>query len=591
MKETTILYLRQKRNWQKSTRKHTMTLHKTTYLTLALVFGATYLSAQEVKPPEKTEKTVSEEIEIVRPYKPVLAEAVKLRRSPDLDNIKTYKAKFNYQITDRKLELNTDIQKLQAQKVADERKTELLNNYAKGGFGNLGTFLAEAYVGMGQDPALQAGAFFRHFGQSGKLNKQDENRQQLSVFARSIGDRATLNGKLNYQRHGLYFYGINENDLSLNPNPERQVLNFFEVEGEAISKFSPDPDALSYAAKVNGYLFNDRFSAKENSLTLTGYLNKRIRTFNLGLAASAELGSTKDRNTSVSNNLLRVNPYIKIQAGGVKIIAGANIAQEFGTSTSTRIFPAVTADFTLIEDFLQVFGEVKGDVNRNTLKDLTDENPFLNNNIFIKNSVEKLSISGGIKGTGGPGFGYKARFYSKQITDMPLFVNNFASFNKFDVIYDFGTTKIIGLEGELSVQVSDNLKWTGKLNMEEYDAGAERESYFKPQMRLSSNFMYVFNKKFTFDASVAIQDDSKAKVFSVNPLNPDGTYPATPDFANETVVTVKGFVDLGLGANYKINNKFSAFAKANNILNTNYSRFLYYRLNGFNIFGGLTYSF
>ncbi len=568
-----------------------MAFNKTTYIIIGLALGTFTLHAQDVKPPERTEKTVSEEIEIIRPYKPVLAEAVKLRRSPDLDNLKTYKAKFSYQLTDRKLELNTDIQKLQAQKVADERRAELFNNYVKGGFGNLGTFLAEAYVGMGQDPALQTGAFFRHFGQSGKLNKQDENRQQLSVFARSIGDRATLNGKVNYQRHGLYFYGINEADPTLNPNPERQAFNFFELEGEAISKFTPDQDAFSYAAKVNGYLFNDRFSAKENSLALTGYLNKRISSFNLGLAASAELGKTKDLATEISNNLLRVNPYIKLQAGGVKIIAGANIVQEFGSNTSTRIFPAATADFTLIPDFLQVFGEVKGDVNRNTLKDFTDENPFLNNNIFIKNSVEKLSISGGIKGTGGPGFGYKARFYSKQITDMPLFVNNFGAFNKFDVIYDFGTTKILGLEGELTVQVSDNLKWTGKLNMEDYNAGAEKESYFKPQLRLSSNFMFVFDKKLTFDASVAIQDDSKAKVFTTNPQNPDGTYPPIPDFNNETIVNVKGFVDLGVGANYKINNKFSAFAKANNILNTDYSKFLYYRLNGFNIFGGLTYSF
>ncbi|WP_113635510.1 TonB-dependent receptor [Nubsella zeaxanthinifaciens] len=565
-----------------------MRFNKTTYFTILLAIGTLGLRAQDVKPPEKT---VSEEIEIIRPYKPVLAEAVKLRRSPDLDNIKTYKAKFNYQLSDRKLELNTDIQKLQAQKVADERRAELFNNYVKGGIGNLGTFLAEAYVGMGQDPALQAGAFFRHFGQQGKLNKQNENKQQLSVFARSIGETATLNGKVNYQRHGLYFYGIDDQNPSLNPNPERQLLNFFELEGEAISKYTPDPDAFSYAAKVNGYLFNDRFSAKESALTLTGYLNKRISKFNLGLATSAELGKTKDLNTEVANNLFKVNPYVKLQAGGVKIIAGANLVQEFGTKSSTRIFPVVTADFTLIPDFLQVFGEVKGDVNRNTLKDLTDENPFLNSNITIKNSVENLSISAGIKGTGGPGFGYKARVYSREITDMALFVNSFDSFNKFDVIYDFGKTKILGLEGELSVQVSDNLKWTGKLNMENYKAGAERESYFKPQLRLSSNFSFVIDKKFTFDAAVSIQDDSKAKVFIVNPLNPDGTYPPVPDFDKERVVNVKGFVDLGVGGTYKINNKFSAFAKANNILNTNYSKFLYYRLNGFNIFGGLTYSF
>lgn len=568
-----------------------MKFNKHRYIGLALFFGASSLNAQEVKVPEKTEKTVSEEIEIIRPYKPILAEAVKLRRSPDLDNIKTYKAKFNYQLSDNKLALNTDIQKLQAQKIAMAKQAELVNNYAKAGFGNLGTFIAEAYVGIGQDPALQTGAFFRHFNQQGKLNKQNDNNQQLSVFAHSIGELITLNGKLNYQRQGLYFYGLDNASPTLNPNPEKQNFNFYELEGEVMNNFSPDPDAFSYATKINGYVWNDRFNAREKSITLTGYVNKRISKFNLGLAASAEIGSAKDFTTDVSNNLLRVNPYIKIQAGGVKIIAGANITQEFGTTKASRIFPTITADFTLIPDFLQIFGEIKGDVNRNTLKDFSGENPFLNQNIQLKNSIEKLSISGGIKGTGGPGFGYKARVYSKEISDLPLFVNSFSAFNKFDVIYDFRKTKVIGLEGELSVQVSDNLKWTGTLNMEDYNAGAERESYFKPQLRVSSNLTFVYNKKLTFDAAVSVQDDSKAKVFITDPLNTLGAYPPLPDFTNERLVNIKGFVDLGVGVNYKINNKFGAFAKANNILNTNYSKFLYYRVNGFNIFGGLTYSF
>ena len=562
-----------------------MRLNKTIYTTLFFfAAGFSTLRAQDVKPPEKT---VSEEIEVIRPYKPVLAEAFKLRRSPDLDNLKIYKAKFNYALLDRKLELNSDIQKLQAQQLADERATELINNYVKGGVGSLGTLLAEGYVNIGKDEALQAGAFFRHFGQQGKLNKQNENTQQLSVFGRSIGDKATLSGRLNYERHGLFFYGIDEANPTLNPNPERQVLNYFELEGEAVNKYNSDENAFSSAAKVNAYMFNNKFDAKEQAVTITGYLNKRINSFNLGLAASTELGSSKDLNTKVTNNLLRLNPYIKLQAKGVKITAGINFVQEFGTTSTTRFFPAVTADFTLIPEFLQVFGEVKGDVNRNTLKSLTDENPFLNSNIEIKNSIEKLSISGGVKGNGGPGFGYKARFYSKKITDMPLFVNNFTNFNKFDVIYDFGNMKLLGLEGEISVQVSDDLKWTGKLNIEDYKPASEQESYFKPQLRVSSNFLFNFNKKLSFNANVAIQDDSKAKVYSANP----DRYLLLPNPAIESVVNLKGFVDLGIGADYKINKQFSAFVKTTNLLNTNYSKYLYYRVNGISVYGGLSYSF
>lgn len=567
-----------------------MKLHKSIYITAIFLANFFSVQAQDVKTPEKT---VSSEIEVIRPYKPILAEAVKLRRSPDLDNLKTYKAKFSYALTtERKLELNTDIQKLQAQQLADEREAVLVNNYVKGGLGNLGTVLAEGYFGMGKDEALQAGAFFKHFSQAGKLNKQNENTQQFSVFGRSIGDNTTLNGRLNYERHGLYFYGIDELDPSLNPNPEKQALSFIELEGEVTNKFTNDENALSYAAKANVYFFNDKFDAKEQLLNLSAYLNKRVNNFNLGLAVATEIGSTKDLGVKVSNNLLRLNPYLKLKASGVNIVAGINFVQEFGKFSSTRFFPSVTADFTLIPDFLQLFGEVKGDVNRNSLKNFTDENPFLNSNIRIQNSVDKLSISAGIKGTGGPGFGYKARFYSKTITDMPLFENSFYNFGKFDVIYDFGNMKLFGLEGEISVQVSDDLRWTGKVNIEDYKPATEKESYYKPQLRVSSNLIYNINKQISFKANVAIQDDSKAKTYIANLYN--APYPINPPLrepANENIVNIKGFVDLGVGADYKINSKFTAFVKFNNLLNTNYSKYLYYKVNGLNAFGGLSYSF
>ena len=552
-----------------------------------LAAGLMTAQAQDKKADEKA--VVNEEIEVVRPYKPILAEAVKLRRSPNLDDVKTYKAKLNYSILDRKLELNSDIQKLQAQALAEEKESILVNNYVKGAFGSLATLLGEAYFNTGKDEGLQVGGYFKHFSQEGKLNKQNSSNQQLSIFGRSILDQNTVSGRINFERNGTYFYGIDDIRPTLNPNPDKQALTTIELEGELVKNFTEDEDAFSYALKANGYIWNDKFSAKENYLSLNGYVNKRINSLNLGLAASTEFGNSKDALTSVGNNLLRLNPYIRLQVKGAKITAGINFVQEFGAFSSSKIFPAVTADFTLIPDYLQVFGEVKGDVNRNSLKGFTDENPWLNSNIVVKNTVEKLSFSAGIKGTGGPGFGYKARVYVKQFDDMPLFVNNFTDFNKFDVIYDFGKTKLTGLEGEISVQVSDALKWTGKLNLDDWKPAAETYSWFKPGLKVSSNFVYTYNKKLSFNAGVVIQDDIKAKVYTGAPV-PASQY-IVPNTNIELIETVKGYVDLGLGADYRINKKFSVFAKANNILNTNYSRYLYYQVNGFNIFGGLTYSF
>lgn len=555
--------------------------------------GTLSLKAQDKKTTEKTtekktdDKAVTEEIEVVRPYKPILAEAVKLRRSPDLNDVKTYKARFNYSLTERKLELNSDIDKLYAQEVAAEKEYDLINNYVKLGGGSAGTILGEAYINNGRDEALQVGGFFRHFSQEGKLKNQKFNQQQLSIFGRNIQDNFVLSGRLNYERKGLYFYGFDETNPERNLNPGKQAFNFIEAEGEIVNKHTEDEDAFSYAAKVNGYIWSDQYAAKENSIVINGYLNKRISSFNLGLAASADFGKTKDVNTSFSNNLLRLNPYIRLETNGVKINAGINFVQEFGMKSESRIFPAVTADFTLIPEYLQIFAEVKGDVNKTTMKELTDENPFLNSNINIQNSVEKLSFSAGIKGTGGPGFGYKAKVYRKEITDMPLFVNNFNDFNKFDVIYDFGNMKLLGLEGEISVQISDQLKWTGKLNLEDYKPASESYSWFKPQLRISSNLMYKITNKIDFNASVAIQDASDAKIYTSQPASPY----VIPNKNIEMLGNVKGFVDLGIGAGYKINNQFSVFAKANNILNNKYSKYLYYQAIGVNVFGGLSYSF
>ncbi|WP_231491606.1 TonB-dependent receptor [Pedobacter sp. Leaf170] len=549
--------------------------------------GLMTVQAQEKKQEEKA--TVSEEIEVVRPYKPILAEAVKLRRSPNLDDVKTYKARLNYSVTDRKLEINSDIQKLQAQALVDEKQTELINNYVKGGFGSLSTLLGEVYINNGRDEALQLGGYFKHFSQEGKLNKQNSSSQQLSLFGRSILEENTVSGRVNLERNGVYFYGIDDTRPFLNPNPEKQAFTLIEAEGELVKNYKESETDFSYTLKANAYLLNDRLEAQESYITLNGYLNKRISSLNLGLAAATEFGNTKDISTNIGNNIFRLNPYIRLQVKGAKVTAGVNLVQEFGTNSRSRIFPAVTADFTLIPDYLQVFGEVKGDVNRNSLKSFSDENPWLNTNVNIKNTVEKLSLSAGVKGTGGPGFGYKARFYIKQLEDMPLFVNNFGEFNKFDVIYDFGTAKITGLEGEISVQVSDALKWTGKLNVDDYKPAQETYSWFKPGLKVSSNLVYNYNKKLSFNAGVVIQDDVKAKINIQQPVAPAAYLMPNPSI--ESIVTVKGFVDLGIGADYRINKKFAVFAKANNLLNTNYSRYLYYQVNGFNIFGGLSYSF
>ncbi|MBY0244430.1 MAG: TonB-dependent receptor [Sphingobacteriaceae bacterium] len=550
---------------------------KISYFIIISLFFASFgkVFAQDKKNSE--ENVLSEEVEVVRPYKPILAEAVKLRRSPDLENVKVYKTKLKYSFTDKKLELSSDIRKLQTQVFANEVPPVLLNNYIKLGGGNLNTTLAEVYVNSGRDEALQVGTFFKHFSQNGKLPNQQMNQQNFTLFGRSIGEYNSLNGALTYQRNDFGFYGLNEKKSSvLFDQTSHKRFNFFEANGELINNEGQQASKLKYGLKANGYFLNDNYNLKENEIKLSGFLSKKINTFDLGLKVEAQFGNSKDSLVSVNNTILSFRPHFSLENENGKITIGASIFQTLGFQKSFDIFPMLTANYDLVSGYLSAFAGINGGILRTTYKGLTDENPYLNPNIEVKNVKEKINIAVGVNGKAGDGIGYKVTLYGKILNNQPLFINNVEMNNKFDVIYDSGNTKQIGVEGEVSVTANDYLKWNGKINFVNYEAGNETNVWLKPEVVANSNLFVTLSEDFDVSLNVVLQSESKAKTFIKS---------------EEKVEILKGFVDFGLGANYRINKNFGLFAKVNNLFDVKYSRFLYYPTNGINIFAGLSYSF
>lgn len=550
-------------------------------LGICLLLPVSFMAYSQDPKKEPASGTLSEEIEVVRPYKPVLADAVKIRRNPDLKANKAFKPNLTYNIIDKKLELNTGIRELQAQKLPDERPDILLNNYAKIGAGNLGTSLGEIYINTGKDIALQAGVFAKHLSQSGGLYKQQFSNQSLGAFGKSIGDVNTISGRAVFDRRSSYFYGFNP-ALTPPSDPEKQRFNLLEAEGEFYNNYAEGSNLFNYALKANGYIFSNIKEARENSIALSSYLNKAFNTFNIGVNASADFTGTKDSLYNLSNHILRGNPYVKFQGNGFLLDLGLNIVQELGDSSRLNILPAASLELPISAEYAIVFAGFKGDVLKSSLRDFSFENLYMNNNIRIKNAVEKANAYAGVKGNAGAGFGYKVMVYYKKIQDMPLFVNNPTNVNRFDVIYDDGEAKVIGFDGELNVKASDIFTVTGKVQMTEYDMATEKQAWFKPGLRLTGNVHANINRKLSFDGEVVLNSDSHAKI--IDPAAP------TQPMDGESL-RVNSFMDLSAGAEYRLNNKFGIYLRANNIFGNEYQQYLYYPKLGLNIFGGLNYSF
>lgn len=559
---------------------------------LITMFGAITLHAQTQKNAKKaavadTSKTeVTQQIEVVRAYKPVLADALKIRRNPDLTDIKPTTPKITYNLLDKRLELNTDIRELQIQKIRKLSTEELKNNYAKIGLGNLGTTLAQLNLATGQDQALQAGFNFNHLAQKGKLNQQNTSQQTASVYGKSIGDKLVLLGNLQYNRRTNYFYGIDEMQTFSNLNPQQQKINLFEANAQIYKRlFASDSNQLAFASKINAYHLNNIFNGIENNVTLSAGASKNLQKFQGGANVVVDITNTKDINYQLGNHLVKLNPYIKLDGDRFKLTAGLNYVNEFGTNQRIHIFPNASIDYVLIADYLTLFGQLNGDVYKTRVKDLVAQNPFLNVNPRIKNTVEKLNISGGVRGTILPNVGFKAMVKSTSVSDFQYFLNNIDEKQKFDIAYD--DANILNFTGEINAKFSDNFSLDTKADFNQYTLSKQAYAWFNPALKLNTTASVKITEKVKLEADFYYQSLTKALVLNY----PDPLAFSPPGYNPNTITTLPSFVDIGLGINYAYNKKFSAFAKANNLLNKQYQQFLYYPNFGLNVLGGISYSF
>ncbi|MGZ3756995.1 MAG: hypothetical protein ACXVAY_18975 [Mucilaginibacter sp.] len=535
------------------------------------------------------QSSLSEEIVVSTAYKPVLANAVKIRRNPELEDKFPFKAPLTYVTIDKRLEKNEEIKQLNPMKMPAERDSVLEPDYIKVGLGNIKTTYGEAYITNGRDEALQAGGYIKHFAQDqGTVYKQNQSRDAIGVFGKSITDKNALSGRIDYNYNTNYFYGYDQSNPALiGFKPGKQHFSIISAEGELAKNYKDVENDFTYALKLKGYAYSDAYQAREKNVVLSGFLNQTVKQFYAGVSGSLDLTTQNDSLYSYNNSLLRINPYLKFQGDIYKIDAGISMVDQFGYTSNFYLFPAAKAELQVIPKYVRLFIEAKGDVNKTSIKDLTSINPFLGPNIPIKNSVDRLDISAGLKGTLAPGLSFKANVYRNSISNMVLFVSDFTNTtNKFTVINDGGNSRVNGFNGELDYKPADELDIFGKVEFKDYQLATQPYAWNMPKFKLTAGTAIQITDNVKITGSLLIRGSAYDRIFQKNTIITGGVQTYT-----QVVVPMASFVDLSGGVEYKVNKKIYLFGKVNNLLNTTNATWLYYSDYGFNIFGGAGYSF
>jgi len=580
--------------------------------TLFLIyFSFLSLNAQKKEQVKDTVKT--EVVNIVTKYNPKISDAKKINKNPEIKLLKNNeKKKLKYTIFSAPV-ASTFIPKSGVVKGIDVGvKERVYKNFVALGFGNYTTPYLETYLSHSTNYVNEFGFNAKYLASLDNLKNTVLNSNfsnfNIGAFYKQQERYFDWKVSLNSERNLYNWYGLPDllfTELTTNAiNPEQAYNNL-----NLIGEFN-FVDSYIHSATINAAYFTDSYKSRETLAKFNARLDLPLDFLgyninDINLETSIEFLNGEFKNNYANTNTIKyatttfnINPQYKMDFKGFSIKTGLKLIASLDSENSANnffILPDVFIEGPLMEEYLNVYAGFTGDLHTNTYKNFTEENPYVSPTLFITQTLEKSNLFLGFKGLiiDDLSFNVKASFKSEE--DKPLFVRNnsksdgsnntysgivlkgYEYGNSFDVYYDDVKTNTFFTELEYDYSKNLSFGFQGIYNV--YNLKNAAEAWNLPSVEGSISAKYKTNKWF-----------AAVNIFHVNQRKDtfySNQYPTTQD----GVETVASFSDLNLNGGYHFNDKFSAFLKLNNILNTDYQRFANFDTQGFQILGGLTYKF
>lgn len=521
---------------------------------------------------DTTKKT---SIDITSSYKPVLRNAVKINFSATHLNADTGKPKMFYTVPAQNLFYS--YQPISLKPLALEQDTNLylgLRNYLKLGFGNFSTPFVSAGFSFGDGKKSLLNIYADYISSKGKIKYQDYRQLNLKATGSYFTAKNEAYGSVTFNQHDNYLYGYNH---TLYNYSKDSVLNQFQnitlkagirntVMGEFGIKYNPN-------VEVNNFTSKNKLS--ESSIIVTAPIEKQFGdAFALKVEGRANITTYTSKNlvsnVKINNNVFQVAPSLVFSTPRFSINAGLIPSWDNGTFVW---LPNIYAEAQVQEKVFLIQAGWVGTYNKNTFRNLSAINPYLQTLSFQKNTKE-IEYYGGIKATLGKHFNFSAKAGLISYTNFPLFINDTAKDNKaFITVYEAKGNNL-RIHGDISYINQDKFTLTAGLTLNGYTGFNQNgKAWNTVPMEITSSLRWWAFKQ------VLLKGDFY--------MFGGGNYLEK----NNTSKTFNGGTDLSAGMEFKINKTFSAWLDVNNILNNKYERWHNYEVYGLNVIGGVRISF
>ncbi len=547
------------------------------FFVLLLIFGYVAATLAQTVGGNNTYTTTST-------FEPTIKDAVKLGDLPEIKDTVKKIANINYGIVSTPLVSKYEVIPIDAAKMQNEPLSKLYRSLLRIGMGTYTTPYGEFWINSIRTRDVAYGAHIKHISSSSHLKDvgySGYSDNEGEIFGKKFYKKHTLTGEFNYKRNVVHFYGYDTIENNLSKDYTKQRYQLFEPVIKVQSHYT-DSSKINHFIKLGYHNLTDIYHVAENNVKLNTLFNTYINKERLFVAFDADFYNHKLPNDTFNDMIIRLNPYFETK--GKKWMADIGLAATVdmytGESAKFYFHPQLNAQFDVYESIIIPYVGINGGLQKNSLRSLSNENPFITSVINYKNSNTKFNVFGGLKGNLSSKTSYDAKASYSIVDSMHFFVIDYTKNgtldNQYKVIYD--NTNLFNVSGQVKYQYKEKVHFIAKGNYYLYKTKNLERAYHKPDYDITLSTVYNLKSKIILKADVFVIGNQ----FALTQVENNFIYTTESKL-------MKGIVDVNIGAEYRYSKMMSFFVNFNNIANTRYYRWEKYPSQRFNLMAGLTF--
>ncbi len=551
---------------------------------------------------ERTKDTIDDQVvNVVKPYTPTISDAFKIKDTPKLNDSTAVKKKdVKYNIFSIPVASTFTPAKGKAATVDKAKYVKLYDNYASLGVGTYTTILGEVYLNHALSNTENVGGYFSHHSSAGGIEGLllDDDFTKTSLNAHYSQKLKDLSWKIDagfdlqtYNWYGLpqMYFDQTVADM-IDPG---HSFNSFNIGGKL--KFD---DAIIKDGSIRFRRFGDNQNSGENRFIAKTSFDIPIQDEAINTEFSVDyLSGSFGKDFSGSEEIkygnvtFGLSPSYQLIQDDLTVDLGIKLMYFNNTELGKNkffIYPNVEASYRLVDEILIAYGGIKGDLIQNSYYGFATKNPFVSPTLNVAPTDQTYKGFLGLKGklSNNVSYNIKGNYYAEQgkalykANEAQTFATEDYQYgNSFGIVYDDVNT--FSVAGELNIDVNRNFTLGIKGEYFSYNTDKHAEAWNLPDITGS-----VF-----LDFQISEQWYAGASAYYVGERKDQSTIVGALIFEPPTIITLESYFDANAHVGYKVNDQLSVFAKANNIANQNYQRWLNFPVQGIQFLAGATYQF